>query len=67
MLRTPINQLKNLSSFISSFAQQILVDSHHEPNYFLGTKDAVVKTAEKVLILMDSYNVVGRDKPETIA
>lgn len=57
MLRTPI----------SSLIQQIFVDSHHEPKYFLGTRDAVVNRAEKALALINSYNVIGRDKPESIA
>lgn len=45
----------------------MFVDSHHEPNYFVGIRDAVVNRAEKVLALIDSCSVAGRHKPETIA
>lgn len=59
-----IHQFKNFSSFISSFAQQMYVDSHREPKYFQGTRDTVVNRAEKILTLIDPCDVVGRNTPE---
>ena len=65
--QNPINPLKNYSLSISPFTQQIFFDFHHESIYFLSTRDVVVKRAGKILVLINSYDVAGRHKPEIIA